>query len=154
MNDVEEKIHEQGRPMSSSGSSIEFVEEIQRPVRHLRRQLCLDEWVEDPCRAWLRGERIHDLSRELAERVVDGGLLDQGWIDGFVERVTGAMSAVQVSGMKNKRPRSVLLPKGRAGKKRKVYATTQELYRRCPERFAELVRKDCLAGLRVNLDLY
>lgn len=95
-----------------------------------------DELVEDFRTFWLGTEMVHPLSVVLRDKWVVDPVPSGEWIDSFVSDLTAVLlgEPVRAPGCRGRGPG------GRAGRKRRRFAVTQEMYKKCPSRLAECLR--------------
>lgn len=97
-----------------------------------------DELVDDFRGFWLGGEYSHPLALVLHAHWSLVPFPDPVWIDDFVSQVTLSLLGNNVQGGPHRAPRGV----NRAARKRRRYADTQEMFKRCPSRIAECLRRE------------
>lgn len=107
----------------------------------------LGGWERNPREEGLRSESRHPLSEELRREWEEVSKHSAAWLDGFVRQVTDAFLNADPGVADRRRVQDVQGQAGRAGAKRRRYADTQELFKRCPARLADLVRRNDLRSL-------
>lgn len=101
----------------------------------------LPDWEKDPREVWCQTEQRNPLGVELQREWGRQERPDDEWIEDFVLRFTAACleSGDGSASRERERPKR---RNGRAGEKRRRYADTLELFKRCPARLGDLVRRN------------
>lgn len=101
----------------------------------------LPDWEKDPREVWCQTEQRNPLGVELQREWGRQERPDDEWIEDFVLRFTAACleSGDGSASRERERPKRRC---GRAGEKRRRYADTLELFKRCPARLGDLVRRN------------
>lgn len=99
----------------------------------------LGGWTRNPREEWLRSEPSNPLAEELKREWEGVSKPSAAWFDGFVQKVTDAFLNAD-RGDAGRQRVAGRARAGRAGVKRRRYADTQELFKRCPARLANDLR--------------
>lgn len=139
---VVEQVSEDGSsPRSSVHSEAEGHEDIDRASSASPASLGepgearveAPEWDENPREVWCRTEQRRPMGAELQGEWTRTERPDDAWLEGFVAKLTTACLA-KGNVPRTTRTRHATKPKARASDKRRRYADTQEMFKRCPAR--------------------
>lgn len=101
------------------------------------------DWEENPREVWCWTGQRHPLGTELQGEWMRTERPESVWLDGFVPNVTAAcLENSKVP--RTTRTRGATKLKARASEKRRRFADTQEMFKRCPAHLGDLVRRNDL----------
>lgn len=122
-------------------SDSEASEESEASAEEEAAPLEIDEWERNPREEWLRSDPRNPLAEELQGEWRRREWPEGAWLEDFVGRVTAACLA-SGSVQPTSRTKRGAKPKARAGEKRRKYADTQEMFKRCPARLGSEERSE------------
>lgn len=105
------------------------------------------EWIESLRESWLDKEHIHPLATKLAAAWSANEVLEGSFLDELIDEIAETITASTDSRKESRRKHHGERRRNKTNKKRKRYATTQELFKSCPSRLGELVRRNQLGAL-------